>query len=129
MSSPGIAREDGRKRPNVPAISARRALCNPHRDGRNKSGQDSKKQREGTMMQIFKSAGLAVLTIWLAFAAGSACAQDAASGAWTKKAPMRHARSELQAAAVNGKIYVIGGGYIETKDGKPVDNITSGYTE
>jgi N-acetylneuraminic acid mutarotase len=81
------------------------------------------------MMQLFKSAGLAVLTVSLAFAAGSAGAQDAASGAWTKKAPMRHARSELQAAAVNGKIYVIGGGYIETKDGKPVDNITSGYTE
>jgi N-acetylneuraminic acid mutarotase len=81
------------------------------------------------MVQTFKAAGFAVLAFWLAFAAGSAGAQDAASGAWTKKAPMRHARSELQAAAVNGKIYVIGGGFIETRDGKPVDNITSGYTE
>src|ERR1019366_10769393 len=35
MSSPGIAREDGRKRPDVPAISTRKAPCHPRRDGRN----------------------------------------------------------------------------------------------
>jgi len=79
-------------------------------------------------MQVCKWAVSAVLTFWLACASG-AVAQEAASGAWSKKAPMRHARNELQAAAVNGKIYAIGGGYTEMKDGKPSDNITSGYTE
>jgi N-acetylneuraminic acid mutarotase len=80
------------------------------------------------MMQMLKWAGCAVLTMCLAGAAG-ALAQEAATGAWSKKAPMRHARNELQAAAVNGKIYAIGGGFNETKDGKTIDNITSGYTE
>jgi hypothetical protein len=41
VSSPGIAREDGRKRPYVPAISIRRALCNRYRDGRDKFGHDN----------------------------------------------------------------------------------------
>jgi N-acetylneuraminic acid mutarotase len=80
-------------------------------------------------MQVYKWMGLAALAFSAAFAAGSAGAEDAAPGTWSKKAPMRHARNELQAAAVNGKIYAIGGGYLETKDGKPADNITSGYTE
>src|SRR5260370_42542353 len=43
MSSPGIAREDGRKRPYVPAISIRKAPCTSHRDGRNKSGHGNQK--------------------------------------------------------------------------------------
>jgi N-acetylneuraminic acid mutarotase len=79
-------------------------------------------------MQVCKWAGGAVLTFWLACTSG-VLAQDAATGAWSKKAPMRHARNELQAATVNGKIYAIGGGYTEMKDGKPTDNITSGTTE
>jgi hypothetical protein len=45
MPLPGIAREDGRKRPYVPAISIREALCHPHRDGRNKSGHDNSKRQ------------------------------------------------------------------------------------
>jgi N-acetylneuraminic acid mutarotase len=80
-------------------------------------------------MQVFKRTGLVILTFWLACAGGNAGAQDTAGGTWTKKAPMRHARNELQAAAVNGKIYAIGGGFTEMKDGKPIDNMTSGYTE
>jgi hypothetical protein len=71
-------------------------------------------------MKVFKWAGSIVLTFWFACAAGCAGAQDAASGAWSKKAPMRHARTELQAAVVNGKIYAIGGGYIEPS-GPPRD--------
>src|SRR6202140_4694121 len=57
MSSPGEARQrvrpsagpminsDGRKHPHVPAISIRRALCLPYRDGRNRSGHDKSKRR------------------------------------------------------------------------------------
>ena len=78
-------------------------------------------------MKFVNTVSLAALTD-AGIGSGSAGAEDAA-GTWSKKAPMRHARNELQAAAVNGKIYVIGGGYTETKDGKPADNITSGYTE
>ncbi|MEA2905987.1 MAG: hypothetical protein QOI12_3374 [Alphaproteobacteria bacterium] len=78
------------------------------------------------MMQIFKSAGFAVLTFSLALAAHNADAQEAAMGVWTKKAPMRFARSEFQAAVVNGKIYVVGGGRTEMRDGKPFENITNG---
>ena len=37
--------------------------------------------------------------------------------------------NELQAAAVNGRVYAIGGGHIEMKDGKPLDDLTNGYTE
>src|ERR1700726_3031658 len=36
---------DGRKHPHVPAISIRRALCLPYRDGRNRSGHDKSKRR------------------------------------------------------------------------------------
>src|SRR5260370_25311923 len=43
MSSPGIAREDGRKRPYVPAISIRKAPCTSNRDGRNKSEHGNQK--------------------------------------------------------------------------------------
>jgi N-acetylneuraminic acid mutarotase len=78
------------------------------------------------MMQIFKSAGLVVLTLSFALTAHDASADDAATGTWAKKAPMRFARSEFQAAAVNGKIYVIGGGRTVMKDGKPVTSYTNG---
>ncbi len=81
------------------------------------------------MKQIFKWTGCAALAFSLAFVARNAGAQDAANGTWSKKAPMRYARNELQAAAVNGKIYAIGGGHIEMKDGKPLDDLTNGYTE
>jgi N-acetylneuraminic acid mutarotase len=80
------------------------------------------------MMQMLKWAGCAVLAIGLAGATGAG-AQEGSMGAWSKTAPMRHARNELQAAAVDGKIYAIGGGFNQTKDGKQIDNITSGYTE
>ena len=80
-------------------------------------------------MHIFRWAGCAALVFGLALAARHAGAQNTADGTWSKKAPMRYARNELQAAAVNGKIYAIGGGHIEIKDGKPVDDLTNGYTE
>ena len=80
-------------------------------------------------MQGFKSRGFIVLTFTLALAVQNASAEQAALGTWTKKAPMRFARSEFQAAAVNGKIYVIGGGRADMRDGKPFDNYTNGDTD
>jgi N-acetylneuraminic acid mutarotase len=79
-------------------------------------------------MHSLKVAGLAALTSSLALMPGAAGADDAA-GVWTKKAPMRYVRNEMQAATVNGKIYMIGGGRTETKDGQQVDNATNGDTE
>ena len=55
------------------------------------------------MTHIFKLAGVAVVAISLAFVAGNSGAQDAMKGTWAKKAPMHHARSELQAVALDGK--------------------------
>src|SRR5436309_15498710 len=75
------------------------------------------------------SVSLAALACALALTTGGAGADDAALGIWTKKAPMRHVRNELQAAAVNGKIYTVGGGRTEMKDGQPVDNATHGDTD
>jgi N-acetylneuraminic acid mutarotase len=86
------------------------------------------KPREG-LMRLVKSAGLGALVFSVAFSAHNAHAQQAAAGTWAKKAPMRFARSEFQAAAVNGKIYVIGGGRIDVRDGKPFDSYTNGDTD
>src|SRR5215471_3725638 len=77
-------------------------------------------------MPMFKSPALAVLGFSLVLAGQSAHGEEAGMGAWTKKAPMRFARSEFQAAAVNGTIYVIGGSRTDMKDGKPFDSYTNG---
>jgi N-acetylneuraminic acid mutarotase len=71
---------------------------------------------------------IALAVLWVS-AVQSGGAEEAAMGVWTKKAPMRFARSEFQAATVNGKIYVIGGGRTEMRDGKPFENITNGDTD
>jgi N-acetylneuraminic acid mutarotase len=75
------------------------------------------------------SASLSALALSLLLASHGAGAEDATLGTWTKKAPMRFARSELQAAAVGGKIYVVGGGHTDMRDGKPFENITNGETD
>ncbi|HEY7300120.1 MAG TPA: kelch repeat-containing protein [Xanthobacteraceae bacterium] len=80
-------------------------------------------------MRFFRSAGFGILTLSVAMAAQNAGAQQSAVGIWAKKAPMRFARSEFQAAAVNGKIYVIGGGRADIRDGKPFDSYTNGDTD
>ena len=79
-------------------------------------------------MRVLVTAGFAVLTLSFAVTLHGAGADEAAMGTWTKKAPMRFARSELQAAAVNGKIYVVGGGHSDVRDGKPFESITNGET-
>jgi N-acetylneuraminic acid mutarotase len=80
-------------------------------------------------MRLFKSAGLGILVFSVALAVHEVGAQQGAMGTWAKKAPMRFARSEFQAAAVNGKIYVIGGGRVDIRDGKPFDSYTNGDTD
>ena len=80
-------------------------------------------------MRLFTSAGFGILVFSVALAAGHADAQQGAMGTWAKKAPIRFARSEFQAAAVNGKICVIGGGRADVRDGKPFDSYTNGDTD
>jgi N-acetylneuraminic acid mutarotase len=48
-------------------------------------------------------------------------------GTWSMAAPLPQARSELQAATVDGKIYAVGGGWTETKDGKQIERYTDGF--
>ena len=80
-------------------------------------------------MQAFKFACFALLTFSIGLAVEGTRADEAA-GTWTKKAPMRHARSEFQAKGGPAeKIYVVGGGYTDMKDGKPIENITNGDTD
>jgi len=57
----------------------------------------------------------------LPFAANLVSGADVAENTWTTKAPMNVARSDLGVAAVNGKIYAIGGnaeaGYMPNSEG------------
>jgi N-acetylneuraminic acid mutarotase len=80
-------------------------------------------------MRHLLSAGSMILAASLALAWHGAGAQAPALGTWAKKAPMRFARSELQAAAVDGKIYVVGGGRTDMRDGKPFENQANGDTD
>ena len=80
-------------------------------------------------MRHLLSAGSMILAVSLALAWHGAGAQAPALGTWAKKAPMRFARSELQAAAVDGKIYVVGGGRTDMRDGKPFENQANGDTD
>jgi N-acetylneuraminic acid mutarotase len=61
-----------------------------------------------------------------AFAASASFAQQQA-GTWSMAAPLPQARNELQAITMNGKIYLVGGAWTETKDGKDVDHFTEGF--
>ena len=49
------------------------------------------------------------------------------SATWSKAAPLPIARNEFPAVTVGDKIYVIGGAWTETKDGKSVDRLTDGF--
>jgi N-acetylneuraminic acid mutarotase len=61
------------------------------------------------------------------FIAQAALAQERA-GTWSMAAPLPQGRSEVQAATVDGKIYLVGGGWTEMKDGKPIERYTDGFT-
>ena len=62
-----------------------------------------------------------------AFATAAAFAQQEA-GTWSMVAPLPVARSEMKAATVDGKIYLIGGAWDERPDPERVSNYTSGFT-
>jgi Kelch motif len=53
--------------------------------------------------------GLVLRLLLLQLLWGCATAQDLPPGPWTRAAPMPTARSELAAAALDGRIYVAGG--------------------
>jgi N-acetylneuraminic acid mutarotase len=49
-------------------------------------------------------------------------------GTWSTAAPLAIARSEMKAATVNGKIYLVGGAWDESTGEDRITNYTSGYT-
>jgi N-acetylneuraminic acid mutarotase len=69
--------------------------------------------------------GAAVASAAFATATWSQPQQQQAT--WSMEAPLPAGRSEMRAALVNGKIYMIGGGWTEMKDGKEVENYTTGF--
>lgn len=72
--------------------------------------------------------GVFVLAMILAAASAAPASAQQPTASWTKMAPLPTARSEMKAATVSGKIYLIGGGVNEIKDGQEVQNYTAGFT-
>jgi N-acetylneuraminic acid mutarotase len=62
------------------------------------------------------------------FTGAAIAAQGQAAAVWSTGTPLPLARSEMRAAVVNGKVYLIGGAWMEMKNGKPVENYTTGFT-
>jgi Kelch motif len=78
---------------------------------------------ESTMLRW----AILVATILAApFAAPAAFAQQQA-GTWLLAAPLPQGRDEVQAATVDGRIYLVGGAWMETKDGKRIEHYTDGF--
>ncbi len=67
-----------------------------------------------------------VATALAVMVAGPALAQQQ-GGTWSMAAPLPQGRSELQAATVDDRIYAVGGGWTETKDGKQTERYTDGF--
>ena len=88
-------------------------------------------------MRVFTVPALcSALTFVFALALGTAeyrpvvaQAAEASQGVWGKKAPLSGVRSETAIAAVDGKIYVIGGNTVEKKNGADVDRFDAGLAE
>jgi N-acetylneuraminic acid mutarotase len=49
------------------------------------------------------------------------------TGTWTKVTSLPQARDEEQAAAINGKIYLVGGAWDDVKDGKRDERYADGF--
>lgn len=69
---------------------------------------------------------LAAMILFAAFSAPAALAQQP-PGTWSMAAPLPQGRDEVQAATVDGKIYLVGGSWTETKDGKRIEHYTEGF--
>jgi N-acetylneuraminic acid mutarotase len=76
-------------------------------------------------MTHFKLAFLSVLVLIV----GGPLSAQQQEGIWSKAAPMNVPRSELQAIAVGGKIYVIGGNVRMMKDGEMATLPTTGLSQ
>src|SRR5215471_14110130 len=74
------------------------------------------------------STALGIPTAVILLAALSASAAPAQQpGTWSMAAPLPQGRNEVQAAAVDGKIYLVGGSWTETRDGKRIEHYTEGF--
>ena len=80
-------------------------------------------------MRHLRSAGFGILALSVTMAAPNALAQQDGTGTWAKMAPMRFARSEFQAAAVNGKIYVVGGGRADMPGKEAAEEAFGGFSK
>src|SRR5215467_12989663 len=49
------------------------------------------------------------------------------SATWSKATPLPRALDEMQAATVNGKIYLVGGAWDDRSEGKVVEHYTDGF--
>jgi hypothetical protein len=63
------------------------------------------------MSRLLPAGGATLYLVLGAFLAAPAYAQSGCQGAWTPKAALEIGRNEVVAAAVNGKVYVLGGNY------------------
>jgi N-acetylneuraminic acid mutarotase len=70
---------------------------------------------------------LAAAIISCAALTGSPASAQQPPGAWSTAAALPQGRDEVQAAAVGDKIYLVGGSWTETKDGKRIEHYTDGF--
>jgi len=80
-------------------------------------------------MKNLRLAGFVALALLLPLAGMHPGFAQPREGTWSKAAPMTAPRSELQAITLNGKIYVIGGNVVVTKDGRPMTVPTTGISQ
>jgi N-acetylneuraminic acid mutarotase len=68
----------------------------------------------------------AAMILAAVFTAPAALAQQP-PGMWSMEASLPQGRDEVQAATVGGKIYLVGGAWTETKDGRRIEHYTEGF--
>jgi N-acetylneuraminic acid mutarotase len=72
--------------------------------------------------------GVVVAAVMLAAISAPVVPATAQNATWSTESPLPVARSEMKAAVVNGKIYLIGGAFDEMQGTEAVTNYTSGLT-
>jgi N-acetylneuraminic acid mutarotase len=71
--------------------------------------------------------GIPTAMILIAALSASAASAQQSAGTWSTAASLPQGRDEVQAATVDGKIYLVGGSWTETRDGKRTEHYTEGF--